>query len=167
MSVNLSDGARQLLLDLAADAPNWSGTPLFGGNVGGSHVSKGHLTKLKRAGLLVTETDPDDPSLVFVHFTKKGLAVIEELLQPEEDLAVREGREVEQYGWTVEEIDQQLDRDGVSQLLTDDLSNALDRLGALEVRDGRTEAALETVQEILRRAKFIVERRLVEAGPKN
>lgn len=69
---NLSPEALALFTDLAKDAGNWSGTPLFGGNVGGSPESKGHLTKLKKAGLVTTCQDEDDRSLSWVSFTPAG-----------------------------------------------------------------------------------------------
>jgi|GEM_PF-2030259 len=73
--VNLSPEALTLFLALARDAGNWSGTPLFGGNVGGSPESKGHLTKLKRARLVTTFVDYDDRSLSWVQFTAAGRAL--------------------------------------------------------------------------------------------
>jgi hypothetical protein len=38
----------------ADDAGNWSGTPLVGGNVGGTKEERGNLTQLKKAGLIET-----------------------------------------------------------------------------------------------------------------
>jgi hypothetical protein len=64
----------QLFLDLARDADNWSGTPLFGGNVGGSKESRGNLTHLKRAGLVKTQVDEDDRKCSWVYFTAAGKA---------------------------------------------------------------------------------------------
>ncbi len=68
----LSEGALALFTALAEDAGNWSGTPLFGGNVGGSQESKGFLTKLKRAKLLTTQVDGDDRTCSWVYFTDLG-----------------------------------------------------------------------------------------------
>lgn len=73
--LQLSNGARQLFLDLAKDAGNWGGTPLFGGNVGGSQESKGFLTKLKTAGLVRTQEDKGS----WVYFTTEGVKFALEL----------------------------------------------------------------------------------------
>jgi len=51
------------------DAGNWSGTPLVGGNVGGSKQERGNLTQLKQAGLI--ETFESDGQL-WVRFTAAG-----------------------------------------------------------------------------------------------
>ena len=62
-----------LLLDAyIADAPNWNGTPLLGGNVCllGEKEDRGLLTYLKRAGLLTTDTDEDG---IWITFTEAGL----------------------------------------------------------------------------------------------
>lgn len=74
MNVQLTSSSIDLFIALAKDAGNWSGTPLFGGNVGGSNESKGHLTQLKKAGLVTTWQDPDDKKLSWVSFTKEGKA---------------------------------------------------------------------------------------------
>ena len=71
-TTNLTDGSLELFLDLAADAPNWSGQPLFGGNVGGSQASKGHLSDLKKKGLVTTQ---EDEGLSWVIFTDAGKAL--------------------------------------------------------------------------------------------
>lgn len=68
----VSSGSLALFKDLIDDAPNWSGQPLFGGNVGGSQESKGHLTDLKKKGLVETWVDDEDRSLSWVCFTAKG-----------------------------------------------------------------------------------------------
>ena len=73
--LNLTPGTTRLFTDLVEDAGNWSGTPLFGGNVGDAPADKGHLTDLKKHGLLVTFDDknpttgrPDS----WVYFTEAG-----------------------------------------------------------------------------------------------
>lgn len=72
------------LLDYAADAGNWSGTPLVGGNVGGSKEDRGNLTQLKRAGLITTsKSSAADGGDTWIHFTKLG-----------EDLALSHGIKV-------------------------------------------------------------------------
>lgn len=51
----LSPGALGYFLELAADASNWSGSPLIGGNVEQTKERDGFLTALKRAGLVKTD----------------------------------------------------------------------------------------------------------------
>ncbi len=53
----------------ARDAVNWNGSPLVGGNVGGSREERGNLTQLKRAGLITTENNGID---LWVEFTELG-----------------------------------------------------------------------------------------------
>ncbi len=65
----LSPKTRQLFLDYAADAGNWSGTPLVGGNVGGSKEERGNLTHLKMAGLIKTFTND---GFTWIEFTSEG-----------------------------------------------------------------------------------------------
>jgi len=60
-----------LFLAFAKDAPNWSGTPLFGGNVGDLRRDRGNLTQLKQAGLVTTFFDD---GLSWVSFTEAGVA---------------------------------------------------------------------------------------------
>ena len=54
----------------AEDADNWSGTPLVGGNVGGSKEERGNLTQLKKAGLIQTDVDE---GCTWVIFTPLGV----------------------------------------------------------------------------------------------
>ena len=61
--------------ELVNDAPNWSGTPLFGGNVADSPANKGHLTALKKAGLVRTWQDEDNRKCHWVSFTDAGDAL--------------------------------------------------------------------------------------------
>ena len=65
----LTETSLQLFLAYAKDAGNWSGTPLVGGNVGGSKEERGNLTQLKRAGLV--ETFKDDGQ-TWLSFTEAG-----------------------------------------------------------------------------------------------
>jgi len=74
---DLTTGTEQLLRALWADRNNWSGMPLFGGNVGGSPASLGHLTDLKKKGYVTTEVDYDDASLSWVIFTDKAREALE------------------------------------------------------------------------------------------
>jgi hypothetical protein len=69
--VDLTPGSARLLEALWRDRGNWSGMPLFGGNVGGDPASLGHLTDLKKKGYVETEVDYEDPSLSWVIFTAK------------------------------------------------------------------------------------------------
>lgn len=78
MTTTITEGSLKLFIELADDAGNWSGTPLFGGNVGGDKASKGHLTHLKRLGLVRTEVDFDDSSCSWVYFTDAGKALAAE-----------------------------------------------------------------------------------------
>ena len=43
-----------LFLEYARDAGNWGGSPLVGGNVGGTKEDRGNLTQLKKAKLIRT-----------------------------------------------------------------------------------------------------------------
>ena len=52
--MTLTKRSLELFLAYAEDAGNWSGTPLVGGNVGGSKEDRGNLTDLKKAGLITT-----------------------------------------------------------------------------------------------------------------
>jgi hypothetical protein len=54
----------------AKDAPNWDGTPLVGGNVGGSAEDRGNLTQLKRAGLITTSRSDGH---LWISFTPAGI----------------------------------------------------------------------------------------------
>ena len=67
--MNITDTSLNLFLDYAEDAGNWSGTPLVGGNVGGSKEDRGNLTQLKRAGLLTTFAEDGD---TWISFTPEG-----------------------------------------------------------------------------------------------
>ena len=57
----------------AMDAPNWSGSPLIGGNVGGGKEERGNLTQLKQAGLISTVRDDDRKDLAWLYFSPLGL----------------------------------------------------------------------------------------------
>lgn len=68
----LSPRSLELFLAYANDAGNWSGTPLVGGNVGGSQADCGNLTQIKKAGLITTMRDEDGHAWVI--FTDAGKA---------------------------------------------------------------------------------------------
>jgi hypothetical protein len=71
-TTEMSVGTKALFIALVKDAGNWSGSPLFGGNVGNTAADKGHLTDLKRKGLVTTEQDSDNKRCHWVHFTDDG-----------------------------------------------------------------------------------------------
>ena len=68
-AISLSAGSMALFVALVEDAPNWSGSPLFGGNVGSGEANKGHLTDLKKKGLVTTWEDEGNS---WVDFTTVG-----------------------------------------------------------------------------------------------
>jgi hypothetical protein len=67
--MKLTDKSLELFLGYARDAGNWSGTPLVGGNVGGTKEERGNLTQLKRAGLLTTFKFDGE---TWIRFTDEG-----------------------------------------------------------------------------------------------
>jgi|LakMenE18May11ns_1017448.scaffolds.fasta_scaffold7068913_1 hypothetical protein len=80
---NITETSLKVFLAYAADAGNWNGTPLVGGNVGGGKEERGNLTQLKQKGLIETFKDE---GLVWVKFTDAGKA-----------LALEHGVEVFEY----------------------------------------------------------------------
>jgi hypothetical protein len=75
-NVNITDASKAVFIAYAKDAGNWSGTPLVGGNVGGSKGERGNLTQLKRAGLINTVRDE---GCIWIYFTDAGKAYAKEL----------------------------------------------------------------------------------------
>ena len=71
---NITEASLKVFMAYAKDAGNWNGTPLVGGNVGGSKEERGNLTQLKRAGLI--ETFQDDG--LWISFTEAGRALADE-----------------------------------------------------------------------------------------
>lgn len=67
----LTEKSLALFLAYAKDSGNWSGTPLVGGNVGGSKEDRGNLTDLKKAGLVTTFISD---KLAWLEFTDAGKA---------------------------------------------------------------------------------------------
>jgi hypothetical protein len=67
--MNITQTSLDLFFAYAKDADNWSGTPLVGGNVGGSKEERGNLTQLKQAGLITTFVDD---GCTWVKFTEAG-----------------------------------------------------------------------------------------------
>jgi hypothetical protein len=72
-SIDITEGSKVLFVALAKDAGNWSGTPLFGGNVGTKPADKGHLTALKKAGLVRSWADEENKRCHWVAFTNAGV----------------------------------------------------------------------------------------------
>ena len=70
INIELTEASKALFLAYARDAGNWSGTPMVGGNVGGSKQDAGNLTDLKKKGLLSTFESDD---LEWVQFTPAGI----------------------------------------------------------------------------------------------
>ena len=77
MTLNITAASLVVFLAYANDAGNWGGTPLVGGNVGGTKEERGNLTQLKIAGLITTFNDngewPD--SCMWIKFTAEGKAL--------------------------------------------------------------------------------------------
>lgn len=71
-SMNLTKKSIDLFVAYAEDADNWSGSPLVGGNVGGSKEDRGNLTQLKKAGLITTDYEQDD-DCTWINFTDMGV----------------------------------------------------------------------------------------------
>ena len=69
--MGITQKSLELFLAYADDAGNWGGTPLIGGNVGGTKEDRGNLTQLKQAGLIYTfNSDGAD----WIGFTDAGKA---------------------------------------------------------------------------------------------
>lgn len=68
---NITEASLNLFLAYAKDAGNWSGTPLVGGNLGGTKEDRGNLTQLKQAGLIETFKDRG----TWISFTDAGKAL--------------------------------------------------------------------------------------------
>jgi hypothetical protein len=69
--LGITEKSLDLFIAYAKDASNWSGTPLVGGNVGGSKEHRGNLTQLKKAGLIRTHVDE---GCTWISFTELGKA---------------------------------------------------------------------------------------------
>lgn len=57
---------------LCVDAPNWSGSPLIGGNFDFGKAERGNLSDLKKRGLVTSDGE-------YVDFTEAGIALAREL----------------------------------------------------------------------------------------
>ena len=67
-ATNLTEASLSLFLQLANDADNWSGQPLFEGG----EIEKGNLTDLKKKGLIGTDRDE---GCTWVYFTEQGASL--------------------------------------------------------------------------------------------
>lgn len=67
----LTEGSALLLAELVIDAPNWNGCPMLDID----DIDKGHLTDLKKKGLLRTSFD-GDTGCSFVFFSDEGKKLI-------------------------------------------------------------------------------------------
>jgi hypothetical protein len=74
--VELTEASKALFVAYAKDAGNWSGTPMVGGNVGGSKEDRGNLTDLKKKGLITTFRDD---GCDWISFTDLGQEYAKEL----------------------------------------------------------------------------------------
>jgi len=74
--VTLTTDSKAFFIDLVSDAPNWSGMPLFGGNISDSNENKGYLTALKKAGLVTSFVEE---GCCWVSFTDAGKELASEL----------------------------------------------------------------------------------------
>jgi hypothetical protein len=69
-AITLTEASLALFTAYAKDAGNWGGTPMVGGNVGGSKQDAGNLTDLKKKGLVTTF---DSDGCEWVSFTPAGV----------------------------------------------------------------------------------------------
>ena len=76
MDLSITDTITAVFLAYAKDAGNWNGSPLVGGNVGGSKAERGNLTQLKKAGLIETQVDE---GCTWIYFTELGREYAREL----------------------------------------------------------------------------------------
>lgn len=73
MTTKLTPASTELFKELAEDADNWSGSPVYGHNVESSPARNGSLTDLKKKGLLVTDEESvNGYPVVWVYFTDEG-----------------------------------------------------------------------------------------------
>jgi hypothetical protein len=70
-NIAMTSASERLFEAYVRDAGNWSGTPLVGGNVGGSKEDRGNLTHLKKLGLIKTF---ESEGCLWLSFTDAGRA---------------------------------------------------------------------------------------------
>ena len=66
---NLTEGTKALFIELVEDADQWNGQPLYQHRARGA-ADNGHLTDLKKNGLVTTWEDEGD---IFIDFTDAGI----------------------------------------------------------------------------------------------
>ena len=69
--IKITEASKEVFINYANDAGNWSGTPLVGGNVNSAAKDRGYLTALKKQGLITTFYDDGN---TWLSFTKLGVA---------------------------------------------------------------------------------------------
>ena len=78
LTTSKNDATTKRFLAYAADADNWGGTPLVGGNVGGEPADKGFIVNMKKRGWISTfdEKGPRGDTLVWMEFTDLGKTIM-------------------------------------------------------------------------------------------
>tara|TARA_Y100000310_G_C20342650_1_gene650535 strand:- start:72 stop:305 length:234 start_codon:yes stop_codon:yes gene_type:complete len=74
--MNITAESTRVFTNYFKDKGNWGGTPMIGGNVGGSKEERGNLTQLKKAKLITTFRSD---GFEWVDFTDTGIAYGKEL----------------------------------------------------------------------------------------
>ena len=74
----MTNQSLEMLKNYYADAGNWNGYALLGGNVKFTKEDRGNLTDLKKAGLVTTF---EDEGLIWMEFTEAGEALAKSLLK--------------------------------------------------------------------------------------
>jgi len=71
----LTKDTKALFVEYIEDAGNWSGRPLVGGNIESSMKNNGHLTDLKKKGLITTFEHEFNRGQfeTFIEWTQKGI----------------------------------------------------------------------------------------------
>lgn len=75
-NLNLTADTQAFFVEIVEDLGNWSGMPLFGGNISDSAKNKGHLTDLKKKGLV---TSFREEGCTWLELTEDGKAFATEL----------------------------------------------------------------------------------------
>lgn len=73
-TVSLTEDCKAVFVAYAHDAGNWSGQPMIDGNVPSTTATRGHLTALKKQGLITTFRDEDNAQITWMSFTDRGVA---------------------------------------------------------------------------------------------
>ena len=69
---DFTEASEALFRELAADAVNWNGEPLLGGNVRMDAKLRGNVTHLKKLGLITTFVDEGDTWVIFADSGKSA-----------------------------------------------------------------------------------------------